>query len=345
MEYIGLDVHRHYTVLARVDEAGRVLSHEKVANALVPEAVAGGGNSCRVVLEATANWGYICDLLEAQELVEEVALAHPLQVKAIAHAKVKTDKVDATTLAQLLRVDMIPRSYLAPRQIRELRDLLRLRASLVRLRTGVKNKVHATLAKEGFEVPVTDLFGRGGRRWLAERALSPTHALTVSSYLAVIDQIDAQIKEVTAQIDKEAAQQESVSWLTSIPGIARYSALLILSEVGDVSRFPDGDHLAAYAGLVPVVRSSGGHTHLGSVTKQGSPWLRWVLVETVHRNANKSGAIGERYRKLCRKKGSATASVAVARWLATCIYALLTEQRPFTQDPRGSRFDMAKTGR
>lgn len=329
MEYIGLDVHRHFTLMARVDERGKVLGHEKVTNALVPEQIANWGERCRVVLEATANWGYMSDLLEAQALVEEVALAHPLQVKAIAHAKVKTDKVDATILAQLLRTDLVPRAYLAPKAVRELRDLLRLRASLVRLRTGVKNKIHAVLAKEGLTVPVTDLFGRRGRVWLANTALSPTHRLSVRSYLQVVDSLTAEIEAVTGEIDAQAEQQEAVGWLCSVPCIGQYSALLILAEVGDIGRFPDGNHLAAYAGLVPIVRASAGHTRLGPIRKQGSAWLRWVLVETVHRNTHRQNEIGERYRKLRRSKGSATASVAVARWLATCIYALLSEGRPF----------------
>jgi transposase len=336
VEYIGLDVHRHYTVMARVSESGAVLGHERVPNHLVPEMVGTWGESCRVVMEATANWGYLCDLLEAQELVEEVALAHPLQVKAIAHAKVKTDKVDATLLAQLLRADLLPRAYLAPRSLRELRDLLRLRASLVRLRVTVKNKIHAVLAKEGLQVPVTDLFGRKGRSWLSERSLSPTHRLAVDSYLAAVDGLTEQIETVTSEINRQAEEWPEVSWLCSIPGIGRYSALLILSEIGDIDRFPDGDRLAAYAGLVPTVRASGGHTHLGHIRKQGSAWLRWVLVETVHRSARRPNEIGERYRRLQKKKGSATASVAVARWLATCIYAMLKEKRGF-QPTRGAR--------
>jgi transposase len=336
MEYIGLDVHRHFTVLARVAESGEVLGHEKVWNHLLPEAIASSSSPCRAVLEATGNWGYICDLLEPIELVKEVALAHPLQVKAIAHAKVKTDKVDATMLAQLLRTDLIPRAYLAPKEVRELRDLLRLRASLVRLRTSVKNKIHAVLTKEGLKVPVTDLFGRGGRLWLSQRQLSATHRLSVNSYLAVVDGIDREIKDVTAEIDHQADLREEVKWLSSIPGVGRYSALLILSEIGDINRFPDGDRLAAYAGLVPTVRASGSYTHLGHIRKQGSAWLRWMLVETVHRSAKTPNEIGERYRRLYRKKGSATASVAVARWLATCIYAMLSERRPF-QMTRGAR--------
>jgi transposase len=328
VEYIGLDVHRHYTVMSRVRESGEVIEALRVANAEIGERISGFGEACKVVLESTGNWMYVESLLETQELVKDIALAHPLEVKAIAHAKVKTDKVDATILAQLLRTDFLPRSYRAPLEVRELRDLLRLRASLVRIRTTVKNKVHAVLNKEGLTVPVTDLFGKKGRQWLSEQCLSPVHRLCVDSYVRVIEALEKEVTGVTVEIERQATARPEVAWLTSVPGIGRYTALLILAEIGDINRFGGGSQLASYAGLVPSVRSTGGHTHLGSITKRGSAWLRWALVETVHRNIGRPNLVNERYQRLVRRKGSAVASVAVARFLATCIFALLREQRP-----------------
>lgn len=310
-------------------DGGEVVGTVRVPNAQVGETIASFGVPCKVVLESTGNWMYVESLLEAQELVEDIALAHPLEVKAIAHAKVKTDKVDATILAQLLRTDFLPRAYRAPFEVRELRDLLRLRASLVRLRTSVKNKIHAVLNKEGLTVPATDLFGRRGMTWLAEQCLSPMHRLSVETYLRLVESMDREILLVTREIDSQADGRVEVEWLRSVPGIGRYTALLILAEIGDIARFQGGNHLASYAGLVPSVRSTGGHIHLGSITKQGSAWLRWALVETVHRNIGRDNTLNIRYQRLVRRKGSAVASVAVARFLATCIYALLTEQRPF----------------
>jgi transposase len=329
VEYIGLDVHRHYTVLARMAANGEMLTTAKVKNADVGETIASYGEPCQVVLESTGNWMYIESLLETQELVEDIALAHPLEVKAIAHARIKTDKVDAKVLAHLLRTDFLPRAYRAPFAVRELRDLLRFRASLVRVRTTVKNKIHAVLIKEGPTLTVTDLFGRGGRRWLASQTLSTVHRLSVDGYLRVVDSLDAEVAGVTAEIDRQAKEHAEVEWLTSIPGIGRYTALLILAEVADISRFSDAQHFASYAGLVPSVHSTGGHTYYGPITKRGSAWLRWALVETVHRNVGRPNPINERYQRLVRRKGSAVASVAVARFLATCVYALLSEERPF----------------
>jgi transposase len=338
-----LDVHRHYTVYTRVDEAGRVLAQDKVANEALPEAIGHLDGPCQVVLEATGNWGYIADLLTP--LVDELVLAHPLKVRAIAAAKVKTDKIDATILAQLLRTDLVPRAYLAPPAIRALRDLLRLRASLVRTRTSLKNRVHALLAKRGLRAPVTDLFGKRGRCWLGEQPLSPVHRQAVEAYLAVIDALEREIARVSQEIDGQAQERDEVAWLTTIPGAGRYTALFILAEIGDIHRFPDGDRLAAYAGLVPAVRASGGRARLGPVTKQGSPWLRWLLVETIHRAVRRPGCLRERYQRLCRRKGTAVAIVATARFLATCIYAMLAEGRPFEERPSGSGRDMAVEGR
>jgi transposase len=342
VEFIGLDVHRHYSVYTRLDEGGRILGQGKVANEAVAGIVSGLGGPCKVVLEATGNWGYIAD--ELQPVVDEIVLAHPLQVKAIAAAKVKTDKVDATILAHLLRTDLIPRSYLAPPHVREMRDLLRLRASLVRLRTTVKNKIHAILAKRGLSVPVTDLFGKKGRLWLAQQELSPVQGKAVSAYLALIDLLEERMALVSAEIDRQAEEREEVQLLMTIPGIGRYSALLIISEVGDIRRFPDGDRLAAYAGLVPGVRASGGKARLGPITKQGSAWLRWILVEAVYRAARRPGCLRDRYERLRRRKGSPVAAVATARFLATCIHAVLTERRPFRNSPSGSPFDMTQKG-
>src|SRR3972149_6150026 len=222
MESIGLDVHRHYTVYARVDETGRVLARDKVAHEALPTIIRQAHAPCRATLEATGNWGYIADLLQPGG--EELVLAHPLQVRAIAAAKVKTDKIDATILAQLLRGDLIPRAYLAPPEVRELRDLLRLRASLVRLRTAGKNKVHAILAKRGLRVPVTDLFGRAGRRWLAGPAASPGPPSAIQSYLAVIEPLDAEIDRVSREVARQAEERQETPRLTSIPRAGRHTA-------------------------------------------------------------------------------------------------------------------------
>jgi transposase len=341
VEFIGLDTHRHYTVAARVDESGAVVEQRRLKNEDLACYLASLPGPARVALEATANWYHIYELVES--LVAEVALGHPLKTRIIAEAKIKTDKVDATILAQLLRADMLPRAYIAPAVVRELRELLRLRASLVRQRTMVRNKVHAILIKRGLKPPVGSLFGKRGRGWLGEEAarLPQAYGDAIACYLRVLDALQEEIKGVSAGVEERAQLSEEACWLDTMPGIGPYTALLILAEVGDIKRFPDAAHLASYAGLVPSVHSSGGRTRYGSLTKQGSPWLRWAMVEAAHSAIRVRGPLRERYERMRRRKPHGTAIVDLARFMLGCIYAMLTERRSFKSVPRGSSEDMA----
>lgn len=332
MEYIGLDVHRRYSVAVRTDEAGTVLDRRRLQN----EELVGyirSGPTARLALEATCNWYEICELVEPW--VEEVVLGHPLKTRIIAEAKIKTDKVDATILAHLLRADLLPRAYLAPASVRELRELLRLRASLVRLRTIVRNKVHAVLIKRGLKPPVSDLFGKKGRTWLQGTlgSLPAAYRMAIETYLRSLDSLAQEVALVSVEVDERARASKEAGWLDSMPGVGRYLALLILAEIGDIQRFPDREHLASYAGLVPSVHSSGGRTRLGRLTKQGSPWLRWGMIQAAHAAIRTPGPLKSRYERLRQRKPHGTAIVDLARFMLGCVYAMLTEQRPFLLHP------------
>lgn len=335
MEYIGLDVHRRYSVAVRTDEAGTVLDRRRLENGELAAYVQSGARA-RLALEATCNWYEICELVEPW--VEEIVLGHPLKTRIIAEAKIKTDKVDATILAHLLRADLLPRAYLAPAPVRELRELLRLRASLVRVRTLLRNKIHAVLIKRGLKPPVTDLFGKKGRIWLeGEIAALPTaYKLAIETYLRLLDALAQEVALVSAEVDERARASEEAGWLDSMPGVGRYLALLILAEIGDIGRFPDREHLASYAGLVPSVHSSGGRTRLGPITKEGSPWLRWAMIQAAHAAIRTPGPLKSRYERLRQRKPHGTAIVDLARFMLGCVFAMLRERRPFQLHPRGS---------
>jgi transposase len=336
MEFIGLDIHRHYSVAARMGADGVVLEQRRLANEALPAYLQTLPEPPRVALEATANWYHIFELVEPW--AAQVALGHPLKTRIIAEAKVKTDKVDATILAHLLRADLLPQAYMAPAPVRELRELLRLRASLVRLRTSVRNKVHAVLIKRGLKPPVASVFGKKGRAWLEAlgEQLPAVYATAIESYLRVLDALALEILRLDREVADAAEASEEARWLDSMPGIGPYSALLILAEIGDIKRFPDAAHLASYAGLVPSVHSSGGKTRLGPLTRQGSPWLRWVIVEAAHSASRTAGPLQNRFNRVRQRKPYATAIVDLARFMLGCIYAMLTERRPFRIDPRGS---------
>ena len=174
----------------------------------------------------------------AREAGYELHLAHPLRTKAIASARVKTDAVDARTLAQLLRADLLPEAYIAPRELRDLRDLLRHRIALTQMRTALKNRVHALLARHGIQRRHSDLFGQGGREFLAELALRPEPRRRLDSLLSLIGDLDREVASTTQEIDARAEVDDRVGVLCQIRGIGPYTAMLVIAEVGDDRTLP-----------------------------------------------------------------------------------------------------------
>src|SRR5918998_5465171 len=279
MVYVGIDLHRKRSHVAVVDDRGEQLVSRRLVNdaARFRELLGELGEDARFALEATYGWEWLADLLEAEG--RELHLAHPLRTKAIASARVKTDAVDARTLAQLLRADLLPEAYVAPRELRDLRDLLRHRVALTQIRSALKNRVHAQLARHGIQRQHADLFGAGGREFLTELALREPPRQRLDSLLALIGDFDREIDIATEEIDARAKVDDRVAVLTQIRGLGPYTAMLVIAEVGDVTRFPSARKLCAWAGLTPTVRSSDGKARLGHIPGQGSPAPRWALVE------------------------------------------------------------------
>jgi transposase len=323
MQYVGFDIHKRYTFYTQVDEHGAIRRQGRLLNTQDAMAAffADVAEPAQVALEATGTWYHLYDLLEALRI--PVTLAHPLRTRAIAEAKVKTDKVDSAILAQLLRGELIPPAYIPSRPIRDLRELLRYRAALVRVQTGIKNRVHAILLKHGYQCPHTDAFGRQGRAWLATLPFRPVYQQACDGYLHVLQVLQDQIRAASRTIDHEAQATPIVQTLCTLPGVGHYTALLVLAEIGDIHRFPDSKHLVSYAGLAPIVRASGGRVYTGHLSKQGSAWLRWILVEAAVHAAHRPGRYQDRYQRLARRKGAHVARVAVARELLTTMYWIL----------------------
>lgn len=335
-QYIGIDLHKSKSFITRLDRRGRVceqveLPHatgelERYLHALSPAA--------RIAVEATGNWMWLYELIE--ERCPDVVLAHPLRTKAIASARIKTDKIDATTLAQLLRADLVPAAYIPPRAVRETREILRYRASLVRLRTQVKNKIQAIISKTGIRTPTKTALGVKSRRYLATVSVRPCYRLSLDGDLRLLERLSTEIQQVTQTIEAQVAVTPQAQLLCTMPGIAAYSALLILSEIGDVQRFPDSRHLCSYAGLVPSVHASGGKTRLGRLTKQGSSWLRWILVELSLHAINGAPQFRSLYHRVAKKHGGNVGRVAVARAMLKTMYAMLKHQEAFRPLGKGS---------
>jgi transposase len=323
MVYVGIDLHRNRSQIAVINEQGAELVSRRIVNdpGAFLELLQGIGDDAKIALEATYGWEWLADLLEGAGY--ELHLAHPLRTKAIAAARVKTDAVDARTLAHLLRADLLPEAYVAPRELRDLRDLLRHRVALTRMRSALKQRVGAILAKQGIARPYSNLFGPGGSRFLAELELREGPRRRLDSPLALVAAFDREIDATAKEIEQRASDDPYVDVLCQIRGVGRYIAMLVIAEVGDVSRFPSARHLCAWAGLTPTVRSSDGKARLGHISGQGSPALRWALVEAAQHAPTGGGPLRQSYERIAKRRGKQVAKVAVARRILTlCYYGL-----------------------
>jgi transposase len=323
MNSVGIDLHRKRSHVAVIDDEGTETLSRRITNdpATFLELLAELEGDSRIALEATYGWEWLADLL--QEAGYELHLAHPLRTKAIASARVKTDAVDARTLAYLLRADLLPEAYIAPRELRDLRDLLRHRVALTRMRSALKNRAGSILAKQGVDRPYSDMFGPAGLRFLTALELPEGPRRRLDSTLRLTADFTREIDLTTREIDARAKADPYVDVLCQIRGVGRYIAMLVIAEVGDVSRFQTARQLCSWAGMTPTVRSSDLRTRLGHISHQGSPALRWALVEAAQHAARGGGPLRDAFERISKRRGRQVAKVAVARKiLALCFYGL-----------------------
>ncbi len=330
MLYTGVDYHRSFSYLTTMNEKGEIVSQKKLpSNGEIVDFLKSFGESMEIAIEATPSWYWLYDHLEDEGF--EVKLSHPLKTKAIAYAKVKTDKVDSATLAHLLRSNLLPLSYVPEKPVRLNRELLRYRASLVKIQTGVKNKIHTILAKNNVSHDYSDLFGKEGMTFLHSLSLPENYKIALEGYLDVLDVVRREIRAVSKKVQQLAEEDRDALLLMSIPGMGYYSALLTTSEIGDVKRFLSAKQLCAYAGLVPSTHASGNTCFHGHITKQGSRWLRWILIEAAIHAVKRPGVLRRFYFKIERKKGGQIAKVATARKLLEWIYHILKDGRTYQE--------------
>src|SRR6266436_2027377 len=322
--YVGIDVHRKRSQVAIVAEDGKVQLNKNTVNGtetllrLIGDLPAG----TPVAFEAAFGWGWLLQLLEDYGF--EAHMVHPLRCKAIASARLKNDKVDAATLAQLLRADLLPEAWIAPAEVRQLRALLRHRAGLVRLGTQQRNRIHAVVADFGFDRSGSYLSGPG-RGWLAGLDLPPVSREVVADCLAVIDGLAPVIDRIDGELRQHAKADPRVKTLTTLPGVGQFTALVMLAEIGDISRFGSARKLASWAGLTPTVRGSDLTVRHGHISKQGSAWLRWVMNQAAQ-TAKRSPEFAATYPAIASRRGKKIATIAIARKLLTRAYHLLAEQ-------------------
>jgi transposase len=320
--YVGLDVHLRTCHATVMNEHGEILKQEKFPNERTElERIFKNIDDAKVAMEACYCWQPVYELLESMD--HEVKLAHPMRTRIIAEAKIKTDALDSEALAHLLRANLLPTSYVPPKELRELRDLVRLRTYLVRERTRFKNKIRAELAKRGIRFTKSP-FAKRRAPLLRELGIR-----AVDNCLFMIGALDERIGRVSSELKRKASESEDAKLLMTIPGVGHFSALAILAEIGDISRFGDEEKLCSYAGLVPSVHQSGTMKRYGRITKQGSGMLRWVAQECVWVHLQYDTWLTRFFYHLARRKGKKVAAVAAARKLLVVIYWMLKNREEF----------------
>jgi transposase len=325
--YVGIDVHRKRSQVAVIGQSGEVLANRNVPNGAEPilKVIGGLPPGTPAAFEACYGTSWLVGLLEDYGFAPH--LVHPSRCKAIASARLKNDKVDAAILAQLLRADLLPEAWIAPPAIRQLRALLRHRVALVRLRTRLRNRIHAIVADYGYDRPAGGYRSGPGRAWLASLELPAVSREQVEDYLGLIGALQDRIDRLDGEIRQRARSDPRVKVLTQLPGIGPFTALVILAEVGDISRFGSARKLASWAGLTPTVRGSDRVAHYGHISKEGSVWLRWVLCEAAQ-TAKRHPQFAASFQAIARRRGKKIATTAIARKLVTRAWHLLTDAEP-----------------
>jgi len=343
MNYVGVDIHKRYSVLCAVDEQGCRLREGRVeGNAADGFArfFSGLSGPSKAVVEASWNWGVIHDKLEELEQVEEVVLAHPYKTRLIADAQIKTDRLDAYALSTLLRGNLVARAHIPRRLTRARKNQLRQRLYWARLRTMLRNKIHALLDRQrDLELPqCSDIFGVRGLGFLRRLKLSEPDATLLQEQLALHDLIGQQMKAQEKRIAAEFGSEAMHRRLMSVPGIGATLAAVIACEIDAIERFTNADRLCAYAGVVPTTHNSGGKVAHGRLLPFCNKWLRWALVEASWVAIGCSPYFGTLY-KAHRARGKKANHVIliVARRMCRIIWQLLHDQRDYEKRSLSSR--------
>jgi transposase len=331
-QYVGIDLHRRRSVIVRQTPDGEVIDTVRIDNDPVALAceIAKAGEHPEVVIEATYGWYWAADVLEASGAT--VHLAHPLGVKAFAYRRVKNDVRDAKDLADLLRMGRLAEGWIAPPYLRQLRELVRYRAKLVALRSGLKAQVHAVLAKEGVAVPMSDLFGKAGMTLLSDTHLGTCYRMRVDSLLELIDAFDHEVMFFSDAIAARLRHHRGYHAIQAIPGVGATFAAVFVVEIGDITRFARPAQLCSWAGLTPKHHESDTTVIRGHVTKQGSRLVRWAAVEAVQVLPHDLKLRHDRDR-IAARRGRNIGKVAAARRLLTLVYYGLRDGHIRCLDP------------
>lgn len=329
MRHMGIDFHKATSYVTTMDSKGKILSSYEIANSPETLRALAESLSCKdqVALEATGHWMYLYEQLESSGA--EVVLSHPQATRAIASARLKNDKVDSRMLAHLLRTNLLPRAYIPPREVRDLRELLRLRSSLQRMRATVKIRLRSLLLKTGHDYTGYDILGKSGRAYCRSLEVRECYRTALAHWCTQGEHLSRQLKALDQQLAGLAKSNPDAELLMTMPGVGLYSALLILAEIGEISRFKYSDQLVSWAGLAPRVDRSSDKVYRGPITKRGSKYLRWILTEDAHHAIKLSRRFGRKYTAVKSRRGPQKARIAVAAMMLRSMHWMLTHREPF----------------
>lgn len=329
MHAVGLDIHRNFAEVAEIrDGVARQLGRFDLVRDKVIAFAKRLGQEAEVVIEATGNTMAVAKLIAPH--VKRVLIANPLQVRAIAHAKVKTDKIDALTLAKLHAAGFLPEVWQPDDTTERLRRQVARRATIVQARTRLKNRIHAVLSRNLLPLLKGDLFSGPGRVWLANQPLESDERHAVSRWLEELDRLGIELERVDQILAQAALGDERVRRLMTVAGINLTIAIGLIAAIGDVSRFSSPEKLVSYFGLNPRVRQSGdGHAHHGRISKIGRAHARGLLVEAAWAAAAAPGPLRSFFTRIMRKRGKPIAAVATARKITVIIWHLLSKNEDY----------------
>jgi len=316
--YIGVDLHQAFFQACAVTGTGQRVWEDRFPRTATGLETfrARCGRGTAVAVEASTPTWHFADAV--QDVVDDLRIVDPVKTKLKAGFAAKTDRLDARRLADALRRDSVVGIYYPPLAIRELRELCRFRHAVVQVRTALIQRLRAVLLRQGLVdrrrlTTINDA-------WLETLTLPPRAAASVAGLRRLLGVVRTEVAQATETVRLTAAADPIAIGLQDVPGVGPILALLIRAEIGDIRRFPTPGHVASYAGLVPRVDASAGRARYGRITRRGSPWLRWALVEAAMHGTRRRDRIGRWGRSLAVRKGALKARVALARTLCDEIY-------------------------
>jgi transposase len=322
--FLGIDLHDHEAQVAVVDDDGTLQDEIRLPTDRLDELAEEYAGS-EAVIEASDHYRAAYEMLDEHL---DVTVANPSKNRVIADATAKTDRLDAKRLAHLLHTGWIAESHVPEDEIRELRDLVRARKSLVEERTAEKNRIRAVLKRTN-NIYDSELFGPTGREFLAELSLDKPDRTIIEAHLAVVDELDKQIEVLEEKIERRVLESPAAQLLLTIPGVGQTTAAVIVAELGEIDRFETDKEVVGYAGLDPMVHQSGETELHGSISKKGPGALRWALVQAARIAVRCEEYFGNFYTRLKRKKNDQIAIVATARKMLVSVFHMLQRNEPF----------------